>query len=748
MRIQKRWLPVVLLVGWVGWPVSAAQIGLVLPDETGETASADEAPGARWVELRALGTAGRVVEIWPAGGWQPGQRIPIELLTEGRYLLCFGGEDIATRCGVRDLTSGDSVILVAAPGVDVVGRFVEGREVVASRVTLGPVGLSVPGVFLLPLDRAASPTADRPAGTAESGPDPFLRRFESGDTGHFRLPRLAAGEYLLEAELATGRVVRERIVVPVAESLRDAEAPKAARNEPGKPLVHDLGDLWVDPGLVVEFLVSDGAGQPLEGAMVVVSQGDPESGIEELAATTGAYGVARLSGLRPDRTTRTTCRADGFEPRRQRYDVPPSWVECVLRPHARLSGTVRDQDEQPVGGATITLRHASEGFLRAFSDRRGAYLFEQLPSGEYAQVVTAPGHGADRRAFELAPGERREAEVVLPAGRGLELEVVDAETAEPVPGAVVRVVDPPGGDRAVADDRGELRLVIDSAAPTTLEAAAVGYPRHALTLTPDEMAESGHEPRQIELRVGGRIRAVVHDSEGSGPCVGCRITIGGEGLVTDGQGVALSDPLEPGEHIVQRSRIRNQGTLMTVEGGAEVRQVLVRARETTTIVLGAPRQEIQVVFEPTPVGWDLQIHGVSSSYHRPAFDGSYSVPRGEGDVRELWLVEPSAEQRAVRVGRIPPDFEGERLDLFLSSASVRLRPGAREARPADQSIRLESAEGVVIATASLRGADPIEIPWQHPGQIWLRMGGQLFPLTVPEHGVVELGPIYFLQSTY
>jgi len=99
-----------------------------------------------------------------------------------------------------------------------------------------------------------------------------------------------------------------------------------------------------------------------------------------------------------------------------------------LRPDAWISGTINDEENEPVPNATLFLfrRDASAGFTQnfrvaqVFTDDRGYYRFAHLESGRYFVVVSAQpwfgslAWGQRESGADLSPEERALFDVVYP----------------------------------------------------------------------------------------------------------------------------------------------------------------------------------------------------------------------------------------------------------------------------------------------------------------------------------------------
>jgi hypothetical protein len=128
-------------------------------------------------------------------------------------------------------------------------------------------------------------------------------------------------------------------------------------------------------------------------------------------------------------------------------------IELKVVPAGRVEGRVSTAAGETVAGAVLQPEGSTfvlqalrapflpEGALGAVvTDAEGRYAIDALvPDGEYRLVVTAAGHAAFRtEALAVASGDVRSMDVVLPAARWFDVQVVDDATGEPLAGAVVR----------------------------------------------------------------------------------------------------------------------------------------------------------------------------------------------------------------------------------------------------------------------------------------------------------------------
>ncbi|HVR95548.1 MAG TPA: carboxypeptidase regulatory-like domain-containing protein [Thermoanaerobaculia bacterium] len=151
----------------------------------------------------------------------------------------------------------------------------------------------------------------------------------------------------------------------------------------------------------------------------------------------------------------------------------------------------------------------------------------------------------------------------------LEGKVVDDLSREPVAGATVTVMDPPGAGSAVSGEEGAFSLPAASEEALLLEVRAEGYPPASVKVAPERQASG--EPLEVELLPGGRVHVSPWDEESDIPCTGCSVSlmVGGRShsLVTDTQREALSELLAPDQYQVSLVRMRSLGGVVQVSGG-------------------------------------------------------------------------------------------------------------------------------------------------------------------------------------
>ncbi len=678
--------------------------------ETTELVLATGENAAVWVEVTTFGYRAEVHSFFP----DPEEKsLILEDLPDGPAMICAGGAGVAVECHQHVLGSEGRIELELRRGVGVRGQYTCGeRPCAEALVTVVPRVLRVPALFTMPLSRKQ---------------EDLIRDLKTNAKGRFLIPALAPGSYLLETQMTDGRLHRsEPFTVPSPQEMRRAEAEDV---EPAPVL--DLGTILVEEGLDIEFLVTDSDGRPLADVLVGGGQGTDPADQREFRARTDEDGFARVSGWSLDHPVRTTCTAEGFVTVRQGFEQPPALVECVLDPFGEIAGKIVDPEGEPVAQATVTTRLRDGGLQRTTADVEGQFQFGDLESGIYALVIAAPGFMVAEREVDLQPGEKRRlAPVELEYGEALAGQVLDAETREPLPGAEVRVHEPPGGGSTHADAEGTFILTTDRTRTLRLLVAAEGYAEQPVEVHP---AREEDEELVVELSPGGRIRVVIFDDEMGAPCMGCRASIeptrSGRGyLRMDARGEAVSELLAPGQYRVSRDRVTNLGSMIVVQGGMESKTVSVAPRQISTVRFGEEKIRLRVWVRPVlPAGWEVESKTPAGSRRlTPQPDGSLVVARNAGESTELSLVSTGELYSRIRLLRISPEDTAADVELEIPQTVVSGTLVAEESPFRGERIQLVSLPDLaVIADTRTNDSGTFTLPHVPPGGYGLVAAGQI-----------------------
>ena len=690
--------------------------------------SAAVGPEHRWVEATpdAAGSSAKLLTV--ADG---ASSVPLPEVPPGAIVLCAGGDEGATVCERVVLAAGtpSAAVTGPVPGVRVTGRLLSGKSPL-SGAWLGiiPDQLKLRRFFAVPLERKDGK---------------LIRTVPCDAQGRFVVPLLAPGDYRLDIHSPGGRIdLSEPFTVPLPEKLR----AKGEKAPPGPPVL-DLGDKVLDEGVRVEVSVFDTAGQPVAKAGVGAGQ-ERAGGVTTVFETrTGTDGAAFLSRVDPALPLSVTCVAPGYVRLEQHFDSVPGLVRCVLATLSRIQGRVVDEDRKPFPQATVSLG-PDGGSAKSLAS--GEFSFLGLSPGSYVLTAVAPGLRAVKRKVEVGPEETKSETLrLLPAG-SLEGQIVDGLTKKPVAGAAVRIAEPRGLQGTETDEEGQFTLLAGSEGTLGLEVEAAGYPVTPFEVSPEQQAAG--EPLRIEVSPGGRIRVEVWDEEADAPCAGCRVTADGGGrshfLLTAADGSALSELLAAGRYSVSVEQVRSLGSVVTVRGGEDRREVRVAPNETVTVKIGEPLQKVQVVFSPPPGDWRLLVAaGDRSLVVEPSADGTFLVRRPRDTEAILFLITVSTSPAAapgmkIRQAILPADFAAPVLTLPLAGSVVTgtLRRGEKAA-PGEPLLLVAMADGAMAAQAGTDGQGAFSIPFVPPGTYSLVAGRQPLKMFQVGHGAAELGEV-------
>lgn len=296
---------------------------------------------------------------------------------------------------------------------------------------------------------------------------------------------------------------------------------------PGGRDAVDLGDVKLDVGLAIAGWVRDPAGQPIEGAQLVVYLFRLRSG-RPVEARSHADGSFVLAGLDPG-VQRVSVSATGYGDRELRLDAGSRDQEIVLQPAGTIVGLVVDAGGRPVPAAHLKARametkaYAPSFPYEADASAEGRFSIEDLPAGRYLVIGSAPGSlSAPRKNVTVDAGQTTDVgRLVLEAGGTIRGSVTDA-SGRPLPGSGVRLQSP--GDRfrriqelpeSTTDVDGRFELTGVPPGRAVVLASHPGYAEgHSAALDVDP--EAGPAETQVVLTEGGRIEGRVHHRDGTG----------------------------------------------------------------------------------------------------------------------------------------------------------------------------------------------------------------------------------------
>ncbi len=293
--------------------------------------------------------------------------------------------------------------LVLVAGQTVVGRVVdpEGLPVAAAEVTLRRVQRppGMPGGY----------------GFTRAGPGTSVA---TGADGRFRFQRLEAGEYDLQ-------VTRQGFVATGRDNVALSAETRAV----------DLGDVVLEPGVVLEGRVVGPKGAPVAEAQVQISRSD-EPMFKRWSpwhepVLTDADGAFRLGGLRRGEPVRLAVGHPSYvRLETGEIEVPPAApLTLELRLQGSLALRVVDPDGEPVPRAEVSavvetrvgsgqgvFSMGSSSYGLGATDQEGKLLAQPEPGTHVLEVKAAGFETRRLPGVEVAGGETRSLEVVLRRG--------------------------------------------------------------------------------------------------------------------------------------------------------------------------------------------------------------------------------------------------------------------------------------------------------------------------------------------
>ncbi|MCC7065447.1 MAG: sigma-70 family RNA polymerase sigma factor [Planctomycetes bacterium] len=230
--------------------------------------------------------------------------------------------------------------------------------------------------------------------------------------------------------------------------LRLDDQAGALRGRVVTPAGQPVAGAWVQLGEDVSRLTPDAQGRLWSSPPVSLTSTDAE----------GRFAIA-IAPLRQHRLL--VCRR-GFASHTESVDLlahVTSEVVVVLHPGGLLTGTVRDEDGQPIAGAEIEMPWWPTLQCSATTAGDGAFVLRDLPPGPIEFSVQAPGRAKQQRTLVFVGGEQQTLDVVL--GKGLRIggRLLDA-ARQPLASWWLSL---PEGRRARTDAEG--RFVLTNAAP-------------------------------------------------------------------------------------------------------------------------------------------------------------------------------------------------------------------------------------------------------------------------------------------
>jgi protocatechuate 3,4-dioxygenase beta subunit len=319
----------------------------------------------------------------------------------------------------------------------------------------------------------------RPVNGVDVRVNPGQKSVQTRESGTFDLLDLPGGIY----DLSAYRQGFSPLVVPRVDF-------------PEEKGFLDLGTLTLRKAAVLEGRVTDPNGKPIAGVQlgttalvaVILEHASPDARKNQGFAVTDAEGRFRILGLQAGERINVFVRHPGYLALRLSVrEAGEKPLEIVLRPGAGISGSVVDDQDEPVQGATVKiLREPAPANLSdregppwdptAFTDGSGRFRLHDLEPGTVRLATSKKDAGvADFVEVVLENGKELQ-DVVITLRREatptIEGRVLDAQ-GRPVVGAAVSVFpDSPlvGHSRVTTDASGRFRLEGILPGPATVSA--------------------------------------------------------------------------------------------------------------------------------------------------------------------------------------------------------------------------------------------------------------------------------------
>lgn len=332
-------------------------------------------------------------------------------------------------------------------------------------------------------------------------------RGEAGADGRFRL-LLPPGSHALAA-VAPGFTPR-RVEVDVGTG--------------GAPV--DVGDVMVEPGLVIRGRVRDKAGLAVAEAQIWGAPFGQMRGAGPTEARAEADGSFVLAGLSAG-NYRLTVRAPGYGEHNKQVHAGTTNAEFVLDRAGTIAGVVVDEAGAPIESFRVAARPAKEMSptgpsprMDNFASSDGRFLLQDVPEGTWVVEASAPDRASGVASnVHVAPGSAVDVgRIRLTAGGTVRGLVVDTAGA-PIAGANIVLEGASrdfAGRREAGTDHGgafEVRGV-----QTGMVEAVAYHPSYAEGRSTPVEVDSARGPAEVRivLSQGGRIEGRVIRRDGTG----------------------------------------------------------------------------------------------------------------------------------------------------------------------------------------------------------------------------------------
>lgn len=433
--------------------------------------------------------------------------------------------------------------------------------------------------------------------------------------GTFRIGTLRAGTYIVQLPTSPEKMA-EWVAEPVRVSLKAGETASGIKLELAK-------------GSIIEVLVKDNAGKPVERASVNIrgvqdrqtfNGRTDENGLARVRVTPGEYLLSGVygQGSGPQRAIRQPEQITVAEGETKR-------IEHVLSSAPKLAGIVRDEAGNPLAGVKFDVVPMVMARDEITSDAAGKFeVAWGLP------MIGSPGTTFILVARDVAHN-LAEAVDLDEQGGTLDLKLkpgiivtgtVLGPEGQPLPGARIRVsmrgsrwVAPLGrSDLATAGPDGKFEIrALPPERQCTVSAAADGYGRREVPIDPEGVKDNRFEAGQFKLtRADLSITGVVVDPNDK-PVADATIYGYGDGqpdprmIQTDAEGKFTIQGVCPG---TIRLQANSRGPtpmfgMAQAEGGATDLRIVISSRPTGASYM--PRRPTSLKGKPLPPLKDLGI---------------------------------------------------------------------------------------------------------------------------------------------
>lgn len=354
-------------------------------------------------------------------------------------------------------------------------------------------------------------------------------------SGQYTVPDLAPGSYSVRFELTDYQTkVSVAVVITALTTTVDA---------------------CLDPstGAISGQVTDSASSDPIPGASVVLRRGLDvvSSGVSD---SSGNYSLVDLA---PGNYTLTTSHPD-YQTKVIGVNVVSNTTvtgDIELDPDfGSIAGQITDDmTTDPIVGATVRVYDGASVIASAVTDDNGVYIITKIGEGNYTVQASAVGYQTKQVGALVEDGEVTTVDIALPINPGaIDGQITDADTTDPIPGAIVGVTQ---GQVVVAtvitDDMGN--YILTGLAPGEYELRVQANDYQVAIVG---ASVTGGSTTTVDVALDplpGSIQGVVTDDETGDPISGATVNVYfGSFLVasrlTDSVGSYLVGSLPPGNY--------------------------------------------------------------------------------------------------------------------------------------------------------------------------------------------------------